>query len=151
MEQPNELLLETLVLENKRRRALLPTWIKVFTWIFMIIGAFVPIVFLIGLFGSNAQLSLYGLETNNLLSPLGLFLTFLFILKGFTALSLWTEKDWAVNLAILDAIMGIAVCFAVMFIIPMLMQGSGFRVNFRLELVLLIPYLLKLQKIKFAW
>lgn len=151
MEQPNDLLLETLVAESKRRRALLPAWIKVFTWIFMIMGAFVPIVFLMGLFGSNAQLALYGLETNNPLSPLGLFIAMLFLLKGFTALSLWTEKDWAVKLGIAEAILGIAICCAVMFLIPILNQDSGFRFNFRLELALLIPYLLKLQKIKSSW
>lgn len=151
MEQSNELLLETLVAENKRRRSLLPTWIKVFIWIFMIMGALVPIVFIIDLFSGTAQLSLYGLETNSPFSPLGLFLAFLFILKGFAALSLWTEKDWAINLAVADAFLGIIVCCGVMFIVPMLMSNSGFKLNFRLELALLIPYLLKLQKIKPSW
>lgn len=117
----------------------------------MIMGAFVPVVFLIGLFGSNVQLSLYGLETNSASTPLGLLLVFLFILKGFAALSLWAEKDWAINLALADAILGIAICGAVMFIVPLLRQDSGFRFNLRLELALLIPYLLKLQKIKAVW
>jgi hypothetical protein len=151
MEQSNELLLETLLAENKRRRALLPTWIKVFAWIFMIMGALVPIVFIIGLLGGNAQLSLYGLETNNPLSPLGIFLVFLFMLKGFAAFSLWMEKDLAINLAIADAILGIVVCGAVMFIIPFLAQNLSYKFSFRLELALLIPYLLKLQKIKPSW
>lgn len=149
MEQPNELHLETLIIEIKKRRALLPAWIKVFTWIFMIMGAFVPIVLFIGLFISNVQISLYGLETNNPFSSLGFFLVFLFMLKGFTALSLWTEKDWAIKLAIADAVLGIVICCGVMFIMPVLNQDTAF--NFRLELVLLIPYLLKLQKIKLAW
>lgn len=151
MEQPNELLLEKLVTEHKRRRALLPIWIKVFTWFFMIAGAFVPIDFIIGLFGLNFQLALYGLETNNPLSALALFLIFLFLLKGYAAFSLWTEKDWAINFAIVDAVLGIAVCSAVMFVFPYFIENSGFRFNFRLELVLLIPYLVKLQKIKPLW
>ena len=117
----------------------------------MIMGAMVPIVFIISLLGGKAQFSLYGLETSNPLSAIGIFLFFLFVLKGFTALSLWTEKDWAINLAIADAFIGIIVCCAVMFIVPTFMSYTGIKLNFRLELALLIPYLLKLQKIKKSW
>ena len=83
--------------------------------------------------------------------PLEFSSFFLFMLKGFAAFSLWMEKDLAINLAIADAILGIVVCGAVMFIIPFLAENLSYKFSFRLELALLIPYLLKLQKIKPSW
>ena len=149
MEQEEQLLLEPLLNElPSRRRFLLPTWIKVFVWIFMIMGSIVPFGILAGIFGGNFQIALYGLTSYSPLSPLGLFLSFLFLLKGITAFSLWTEQNWAIDLAIVDAIIGIVVCVIVMVVLPFQNIRSGFSFNFRLELVLLIPYLIKLQRIR---
>jgi len=64
MEQQEQLLLEPLLNENKvRRRNLLPLWMKVFVWIFMVMGAIAPICLLASLSGGSVQLALYGLET----------------------------------------------------------------------------------------
>lgn len=62
MENYKDLLLDDqLVVANQseRRRNLLPLWIKVFTWIFLIFGGLVPVAFLLGLFGVDLNLSLY--------------------------------------------------------------------------------------------
>ena len=64
---------------------------------------------------------------------------------------LWTEKDWAVDLAIIDAILGIIACFFVIIILPSVSESEEFVINFRLELVALIPYLIKMIKIKPEW
>jgi hypothetical protein len=152
MEQQEQLLLEPLLNEiNITRRSLLPIWIKVFIWIFMIIGALAPLGFVAGLFGANMEESLYGLESHEPLSGVGILIILLIIIKGIVAYSLWTEKDWAINLGIADAIIGIGICTYLMVIAPFVNNQSGFVMNFRLELVALIPYLIKLQKIKTQW
>lgn len=152
MEQQEQLLLESLLEENQvKRRSLLPMWMKVFIWIFIITGAIAPICLLAGLFGARAQLALYGLETTDLLSTTGLVISLLFLYKGIVAYGLWTEKDWAINLGIADAVMGIAICVYVTAIAPFVNNQAGLVFNFRLELVALIPYLIKLQKIKSQW
>jgi len=149
----NENILDEQQLENSnlRRRDLLPTWIKVFTWIFLIFGAIAPLVPIMGIMGVGFNLSLYGLETMNPISLIGIFITCLFALKGVVAFGLWTEKEWAVNFAIIDAIIGIIVCVFVMIILPFLINSNGMKISLRLELIALIPYLLKMRKIKPEW
>ncbi|HWI92961.1 MAG TPA: hypothetical protein VNT20_16905 [Flavisolibacter sp.] len=143
-------ILDPLIEENIiERKKLLPVWIKVFIWLFMIAGPFILFAFLIGVFTTlHYNSSIYGLESNEPLSPIGLFIFFVFLLKGIVAYGLWTEKDWAVNLGIVDAILGIAACFAVM-VVPALKPAPAF--TFRLELLLLVPYLVKLLKIREKW
>lgn len=152
MEQQEQLLLETLLNVNKRkRRDLLPVWMKVFIWIFMIIGVIAPVCLLAGLSGTKLQLALYGLESNDSLSLPGMVILLLFILKGIVAFGLWTEKDWAITLGMADAMVGIAICVYVTAIAPFVNNHSAFVLNLRLELAVLIPYLIKLRKIKSQW
>jgi hypothetical protein len=143
---------EPLVLEGMnptvRRRQLLPTWIKVFIWIFMLLGALTPFILVMAILGIKGELSLYGLETSDPYSVTGLIITALFAIKGIAAFGLWMEKDWAINLAIIDAITGIVVCSLVI-LAPLFSASPSF--SFRLELALLIPYLIKLQKIRRMW
>jgi hypothetical protein len=148
----NELLDDNLI--NKpftRRREILPTWIKVFCWIFMIMGIFAPIGLLLGIFGINFQFAFYGMETNEPISIIGIILITLFLLKGISAFGLWTEKDWAIKVGLIDAIIGILVCIYIMLIYPFIDDKPGFTLSLRLELILLIPYFLKLNKIKNDW
>jgi hypothetical protein len=135
---------------TERRRTLLPIWVKIFLWIFMIFGAVAPIGLILGIFGMSFDLSLYGLETTNPLSLVGLIIIALFAIKGAVSFGLWTEKDWAIKLAIIDSILGIAICVLVMIVLPFL-YNNGFKLTLRLELVALIPYLLKMQTIKSDW
>ncbi|HWJ29015.1 MAG TPA: hypothetical protein VNS32_20900 [Flavisolibacter sp.] len=124
-------------------------WIKIFTWFFMIAGGMIPIIFLIGLTGTPVQLALYGLQTDQAFSLYGIIISVLFAFKGIAAFGLWMEKDWGINMAIADAFIGILVCSFIMLILPIM--NTGYQFVFRLELVLLIPYLLKLHKIKLQW
>ena len=152
MEQQEQLVLEPLLNENKvGRRNLLPVWMKVFIWIFMITGAIAPICFLAGLSNASVQLSLYGLETTDPLSVAGLLISVLFLFKGMVAYSLLTEKNRAISLGVVDALVGIAICLYSMAIAPFVNNQPGFIFDFRLELVALIPYLMKLRKIKPHW
>jgi len=131
-----------------RRRNLLPWWIKVFTWLYLLLGAMIPIILILGLAKYKFNISLFGLETNDPLSALGLFLVFIILLKGISAFGLWFEKDWAIIVAQIDAILSIATCVCMM-IYPLLVSDANLK--FRLELILLIPYLLKINSIKLSW
>jgi hypothetical protein len=147
--EEEQLVLESLVKENIiQRRKLLPIWIKIFIWIFIVFGALGVLGFIAGLFSVRFEASLYGLETDNPLSAVGLFICFLFVFKGIVSVDLWTEKDWAVDMGIADAILGIAVCVMVMI---MSFANSDSHFAFRLELVLLIPFLIKLWNIRTTW
>ena len=96
------------------------------------------------------EINLYGFETSEPISVIGISMTLIFLFKALTAYSLLREKNWAITLGITDAIIGLALCsFAMLY--PLLNSNSGVSFTFRLELVLLIPYLLKLLKIKPDW
>jgi len=150
--------MEDIILDNsiettpQRRRALLPTWIKVFTWIFLIFGILAPFSLIFGIAGYQFNLSLYGLDTMNPITLIGILIMSLSALKGTVAFGLWTEKTWAVNLAIIDAIVGIVICLILTFASPLMTVDEGHvGFSFRIELLILIPYLLKMRKIKPDW
>ena len=114
----------------------------------MLMGAGAVICLILGVFGLNAKLSFYGFETNKPLSLIGLIIIFIAGFKGFAAYGLWFEKDFGVEVAKWDAILGIFVCVVSMVLLPML-NIKGFTI--RLELLFLIPYLLKLLKMNTKW
>lgn len=141
-----------------RRRKLLPWWMKFFIWIFLFLGASAVVVSLLELIGTPINLwiagesSIYGMETYDRYSPLGLFITLLILFKGYTAFAMWTEKDHAIKLGLIDAIVGIVVCVVMLFVQPIFALDEGtILFNFRFELLFLIPYLLKCRKIRKPW
>lgn len=142
-----------------RRRDLLPIWMKIFIWIFIVLGASAIITRLSGIFGisflffnANGEKSIYGMSTYESSTPLALLITALIIYKGITALAMWMEKEWAITMALVDAVLGIAICTVMMFMLPMVTKESGrTSFNFRFELLFLIPYLLKCWKIRQSW
>ena len=144
-----DLLTDELLQHNSiSRKKLLPLWIKIFAWIFLLLSAFVPTVLVLGLMGYDAQLSVYGLDANEPFSSVGIIIAIILIIKGVTAFGLLKEKGWAIKLALVDAVIGIAVCTLVM-LYPII--DSNTKLSLRLELVALIPYLSKLLKIKKQW
>lgn len=151
MPPPQDLLDNDLIQNLNQRRKLLPWWIKVCIWIFLTFTAVIPIAIVFGLLGYKFQISLYGFETNNPLSIIGFILMTLFLFKGIVAYGLWTSKDWAILLGIIDAILGLLVCLFVMFIYPFIGSTQDSVSSFRLEILFLIPYLIKLLKIKDNW
>lgn len=140
---------ETFEKKDIIRRTLLPIWVKIFCWIFMI-GAVAGIICLIGgLMGYNPSLSMYGFETNEPITPIGVFIISLFLYKGFVAYSLWFEKDNAINLGKIDALIGIGLCIITMLILPFI--EDVINVSFRLEIIMLILFYKKLNAIEYEW
>lgn len=116
----------------------------------MIFGALVPVSIFFGLMRWSFNISLFGLETNNPLSFLGLLIIGVFALKAITSFGLWTEKDWAIDLGIVDALVGITICIAVM-ILTHSYEIEGLDKSYRIEPVFLLIFLYKLVKIKQSW
>ena len=127
------------------RKQLVPKWIKVFGWLFIIFGILVPII---GIFaavsGATSGFSLYGLETTgSVFSPKAILIMALFIAHGACAFGLLFGKPWGVISCIILAYISSAIC------VYSMVMGNGSTV--RLELLVLIPYLVKLHKLMPAW
>ncbi len=137
--------------KNTRRRNLLPKWVIFFTWLFMAIGLIVPIAIIMGFFGKNFLVSLYGLTSIEPISYMGILILGLFLLKAIVAFGLWTEKKWSINLAIADGILGILICTFTMAVLPFIDDKIGATIVVRLELLILIPYVLCMKKIRTVW
>lgn len=133
------------------RRKLLPWWIKVFCWIFMFMGVCCVGTLIASSFLDNVYLSLYGFMSSTAYSITGIFIISIMILKAYAAYSLWFEKDNAIIIAKIDAIVGIVACIASMFVIPFTTSDGDSNIVFRLEIAFLIPYYIKINKIEYAW
>lgn len=133
-----------------RRRTLLTWWLKIFSYIFLFMAciavALYPLMFMLG---ANYNVSLYGLESNDRTSIITLTVLALFILKGTAAYGLLFEKDWAIEAGLIDAAVGIIVCLFVG-VYAMFRMGA-FIASFRLELIFLVVYLIKLLNIQAVW
>jgi hypothetical protein len=147
MESPTELILEPMLQTAVQRRQLLPWWIKTFCFIFMLFGPIALLGFIAGAFGVRFDLALFGFETTEPLSPTGLLISSQFILKGVVAYALWNEKTWGIKLALADAYLSIGICTFSM----VGLHYFGYPFSVRLELVILVPYVLKLMKIMPRW
>lgn len=143
-QQPDDILIQT---HHTRRIKLIPVWVKIFSWIFIVFGCAVIIGLVYAMLGNTFELSIYGFDTLAPFSLVGIGIMFVFILKGLVAFGLLKEKDWAIKLGYTDAVLGIAACCFAM-IYPLVVSGNF---SFRLELIVLIPYLIKLDKIKKEW
>ena len=137
------------VKSEKKRRDLLTWWIKVFCWFFMLFGLLSIVCLILGFTNTKPLLAFYGFETNEPFSLNGIIVITIGVIKGITAFSLWFEKDFAIKLGKIDAIIGIIICGISMLVLPFVQDGFNF--NIRLELALLIPFLLKLNKIQNEW
>lgn len=135
------------------RSNMIPKWIRFFCWVFVIfspLGIIVSIVALI--WNLDSSLSLYGFTTygtNFLYSAISFGVM---VLNGTTAFGLLTERDWAVKLAIADAIVGILLCI-LSYVAAAGVVSPGISVGFhlRLEILLLIPFLVRMVRIRHDW
>ena len=132
-----------------KRRKLLPWWIKFFCWFFMFFGLLAFACLILGFTNLKPDLAFYGFETNEPFSLYGLIIISVALLKGFAGYALWFEKDFAVKIGKIDALIGIALCAISMLVLPFFKENFG--ITIRLELALLIPYLIRLHRIQKEW
>jgi len=121
-----------------------PIWIIIFSWLFLLMGVAIPAVIVYRILGEGSSLALYGFASNDAFSLIGFLIILLVALKTVTAYGIITRKLWAYRLAEIDAILGIVLC--------VLSMGVGVYQNqsftFRLEVILLIPYLQTVRKLQ---
>src|SRR4030095_9790235 len=148
MQEPQIDILTDIVKQiNKvRRKDLLPWWIKVFSYIFLVFGILALPGIVSGILGYQFSLSFLGLTTTEPFSIDGIIIMTLFIFKSIISYGLLWEKDWAVILGIIDAILSILISLLTLFF--SLYAYKGGNISLRLELVILIPYLIRLMKIR---
>ena len=128
-----------------RRRSLLPWWIKFFCWLFMFTFVLAIIRVILFFFDINSEFEFYGLNANE--SVVNLIIVFIvFVVHGITSYSLWFEKRYAIVLAQVNAIFGILIS-----IMSMVIGYLNEHTTLRLELILLVAFFIKLNKIKQNW
>jgi len=88
------------------RRALLPWWIIFFCWFFIILCPF-DFIFMV-LQHSGRDLSMYGVEAKTGFTFKEVFSLVNSLLTLVVAYGLLREKDWAVNIAIINALISVA-------------------------------------------
>jgi hypothetical protein len=71
-----------------RRRSLLPIWIKIFIWFFLIGGSVATILLMAGLFLNKVDLSLYGITATHPYNINGIFIVYFINLQRYCCL--WT-------------------------------------------------------------
>lgn len=131
------------------RRQLLPWWIKTFCWIFMILTFCSICAVIANIFIPNINISLYGFSSDTAFSGTGIFIIAVMLLKGFAAYSLWFEKPNAISIGKMDAVCGVGICIISMFVLPFTAKDGHF--SLRIEILLLIPYYMRLNKIEYEW
>lgn len=153
METSNSTILDQdIVVNSISRRKIQPWWMKTFSWIFMIFGVLIPVEFVAAFaFNFNGKLALYGIETMEPLSVVGLILCALFLLKAAVGYGLWFEKGWAIMLGLIDLAIGFVACVCVMFIFPMTGFLGAENMTFRLEILFVGLFLWGLLKVRRRW
>lgn len=129
-----------------RRRSFLPWWIKGFCWLFMAIAFIAILRMILLLFDINTEFEFYGLNAKENIPINGIIVFIVFMLHGFTAYSLWFEKDYAINLGVINASIGLILC-----LFSMVVSFYYGHLTVRLEIILLTLFLFKLLKIKPKW
>ena len=151
---------ESIVLANEnhhlpqfsRRRELFPWWLLVFTFLFLVFGAIIPLWIIVGIFKSKFHITLLGISTHNPLSLICITSTLYYVNKAVMAYALWTENDWAITAAKVDAVFSILLCcFAIgyAFVAPQV-NGSQL-INSAVSLLISVLYLIRMSKIQSAW
>lgn len=127
-----------------RRKDLLPGWIKFLCWTFAILSTLAGLAGIVCLvLNINVYAYCYGIDATVTRSFPGILLTFIFCLKGIASIALLTESDPGIYLGLADGIIGIVLGLGSMFINSAAM--------FPPELLLLIPYVVKLYQIREKW
>ena len=133
-----------------RRWDILPLYVKAFTYLFLLTGLLAPPLLILHAYGLPVPLSIYGIEVQGLLFHSGgLLVLALYFLKGVAAFGLYNEETWGLDVALFDAVAGVAICLAGMSGLDLFPTVD--TLWFRLELFLLLPYALHLYRNRAAW
>jgi hypothetical protein len=130
------------------RRKLIPLWIKVFGWIFMVMGAVIPLLAIVAaVIGQPTSYEIFGLQyRGSPFHPMALLISAIILSLAVSAYGLLFGKPWGLSACLITGYGGAAICLGTT--VYSIAQGS---LNIRLELLVHIPYLMRLHKIKPLW
>ena len=129
----------------------IPKWLKYFSFLFAIIGLLIPIIIILNVIDIRPQLAIYGLGSNSIFNGIGIIILLVFTIKAIVSYGILRKEKWAFKLALFDAILGIVICILKFGLIDILKDKSNINFEFRLELLILIPYLIYIARNKSNW
>ena len=135
--------------KHQLRKALLPVWIKIFGWLFIVMGGGVPFLYLGSLIlGFSASYTMFGLGyEGGALAFMPFLISCTIFINGLCAYGLLFGKDWGLTACIVFGYIGLALTVGSM-VFEMVVSGG---MMIRLEPLIQIPYLIKLHKLKGHW
>ncbi len=129
---------------KKFRLKLIPVWIKIFCWIFLIFGAMTPIILVAPLvYNEPMDLEVLGFKANSPYETDGVIIVVFFILCGITSYGLLWAKNWGPQVGFIVGLIGLIIVIVNAFF-------NSFDTT-PLELLLQIPFINKMHKIKDPW
>lgn len=131
------------------RRELVPIWIKIFGWIFMLMGVAVPILPIVfPLLGRPATYEILGLShVGSPFHPMALLISAIILSLSVSAYGLLFGKPWGLKACLATGYGGLIICLATMAYSLVALSS----LSLRLELIAQIPYLMKLHKLRPLW
>ena len=131
------------------RKNLIPLWIKIFGWVFIVIGISVPpLTIFLSVTNQHATFEMFGLRHyGSPFHPMALLISAIVLSLAISAYGLLFGKPWGLDACLVTGYVGVAICLATM-AYSFMFQRS---LTIRLELLVQIPYLIKLRKIKPFW
>ena len=127
------------------RRQLVPRWIKVFGWLFIVVAILtIPLMLWAVVAGEPVNFQLFGINyTGPAMNPYAFGMQGLYLFMGVTAFGLLFGKDWGLLGAMANGYLGLVICI-------LTMVFSGFT-NIRVEPIIQLFYLRRLHKIQDQW
>jgi len=135
--------------QDEVRRNLVPLWIKIFGWIFILIGVLAPIMLLLPFLAADVEVNFdfLGLTyADSEVTPKLIFIVFSSVFFAVSAFGLLRGKSWGLAACLINGFYGLAICVYVM--VSSLSEGT---ISIRLEPIVQVIYLVKLFKIKEQW
>jgi hypothetical protein len=133
---------------RSRRFLLLPAWIRCFSWIFLVIGAFGSVYGVLGLiFNFRGTIFIFGLQyAGPLRAEWPLTLMAIWALLGYTAyLMLWGMKEGR-KAGLIAGYLGLVI--SVLVIVARATAGGH---NYPLDPLLQVPFIVVLHRLKGRW
>ncbi len=94
---------------GRDKRFLLPRWIRCFSWLFVLYLAFLPLSFVLGLFGVPVGLGIQDLEhVGSPFAPKALLIESIFLVSGIAGFGLLWGKRWAIDAGLLSGLLHLA-------------------------------------------
>lgn len=129
------------------RKDLIPTWIKVFSWLFLITGILGLFGLLSYVFNPLLNINIYDINLKENSFILSMFSTLIIIFNGFTAYLILKKEDKAIEIARINALIGIVICITSTFL--NLYLYDEFKI--RIEIIFIWFFYKKMDEIKLRW